>query len=817
MGFVYSGVFIISMATLMLEISLIKIMAVSEWYHFAFMIISVALFGFGASGSFLSIFRGILQRNLEKVLTLFSGLFAVFSLLGYLAINKVPFDSFRIGWEADQYLYLGIYYLSLAIPFFFSGLCCGFVIARSPALVNKLYFSNLAGSGVGCLAVMGTLAMWGGPGSVVFCFALGLIAALSFGWRSLRYRAGFLLIPLLLAGYLLYHLPPCFEIQISPYKSLSTILKYPGARLVFTKWNAFSRIDIIESYSIKYAPGLSYTYNKAIPPQLGMTIDGDNLRPITCQSPKRADTGFTEFLPAYLAYQLKDNPDVLLIELGGGLGVLTALNRGARSILVLESNPLVWEAVKEKFAEFGGDIYSQPDVNLIVEGGRNFLRRSSEKFDIIELSLVDSFKPVGAETYSLTENYLYTREAFQDFYEGLAEDGILVLTRWLQLPPSESIRLASLVVEGLADLGIANPQDRFMAYRSWSTSTLLVKRGHFTHTEIKKLKDFCAKRKFDLIYFPGIVPDDANRFQVFEEPYYYQAFAKLFIPAERESLYRESVYNLTPTTDDKPFFFHFFKWSQLGSIIRGMGKRWQPFAGGGYLVLGALFLFALGLSIIFIILPLYFFRRAGIARPGRGRTFIYFFFLGLGYLGIEIPLMQKFIFFLGQPVYAFCVVLFAILVFSGLGSLLSERLPISEGLPWVILALSILVVIYIFGLPHLFRAFLGLNLFLRMAASVVLLAPLGLLMGVPFPAGIRLMGRDVPDMIAWAWGINGCASVLSSILACMVALQFGFSWVLGSAAAVYLLAFLAIRPFLITDLRSRFNAGGLEGFDLSNP
>jgi len=788
MFLIYFGILLLSAATLLFEITLTRVFSVAQWYHFAFMVVSLALLGFGASGSFLSLFPRLVMKKLSHLLMICAALFSLGCLGSYLMVNSIPFDSYRVAWESRQLLYLMVYYLSLAIPFFFTGLALGAALSKMPSQAGKLYGFNMVGSGLGCLLVLVSPPLVGGGGTVVLAALLGLAAVFVFSLPCAR-----LLLGLAFAGgvgliILLVSLPVILEIKMSPYKSLSQVLLHAQTQTLWTEWNAFSRVDVVESSSIHIAPGLSFNYEQELPSQLGVTVDGANLSPMSQIEAGEAD--FTEYLPNAVVYRISPHPKALVIEPQGGLDVLTALHQQSSSIVAVVSNPLMIEAL-EGFRE-GGHLLDDPRVEVAVGGVRSYLRRSEEQFDVIQLSLTDSFRVVGAGAYSLSENYRYTVEAFEEYYQHLAPGGLLCVTRWIQVPPSEGVRLMSLATATLEGLGIPHPEQHMAAIRSFQTITLLVKESPFNPRDIATVKDFCDELGFDVVYFPGIDPADLNRYNVLPHEVYYEAFTSILSPSEREAFLAGYACDLSPPTDDRPFFFHFFKWSQVSYIWYSLGKTWQPFGGAGYLMVVALLLSAVVASAIFILLPLHFRPREKRGRsqtllPGvRWQLFIYFAALGLGFLFIEIPLMQKFILFLDEPTYSFAIVLFTVFVCSGLGSLLSSRL--AKALPQVIFGLALLAFLYHLLLPYFFEALLSQALLLRILVAFGVLAPLSFLMGVPFPSGIRIMGTLSPDLVPWAWGINGCVSVVSSILSLMLALSVGFSWVLVAASGAYLVA-----------------------------
>lgn len=783
MFLIYLGILLLSSATLLFEITLTRVFSVAQWYHFAFMVVSLALLGFGASGSLLSVFPRLGRKRLDASLALFSIGFSATVLVGYILVNVIPFDSFRVGLEGRQLLYLVAYYVSLAIPFFFTGLALGVALSRIPANAGKVYGFNMIGSGLGCLLVLIGPSVFGGGGTVILACLLGLAAAFLFWLRFSKALAGVVLASGAGLIVLLFNLPSGLDIKMSPYKSMSQVLLQPEAQTVWSRWNAFSRVDVIEGSAMHAAPGLSLAYGDALPPQTAIAVDGEDLSPISKTGVQEA--AFTEYLPTALAYHLSPGPRALIIEPQGGLDLLSALHHGSASVVSVVSNPLVVEAAR-RYGQEGSQLFSDARVQVVTEGARSYLRRSREPFDVVQLSLTDSLRVVVAGSYSLSESYLYTVEAFKEYYRHLAPQGVLSVTRWIQLPPSQGIRLASLAVAALDELGVAEPERHVVAIRTLQTITLLVKQSPVTPDDVEVIRRFCEQRQFDMVYFPGIGPGDLNRYGILPHEVYHEAFNSILFPSEREGFLSEYAYDVSATSDDRPFFFHSFKWGQVPSILESLGKTWQPFGGFGFLVVVVLLATAMVASVVFILLPLAFGPRSrrGTPRRFRWRVLGYFGALGIGYLFIEIPLMQRFILFVDQPTYSFAVVLFTILVCSGLGSLASDRL--ARVLPQAILVLALLTALYPLILSSFFGAALGLALPFRLLVSVGILAPLSFLMGIPFPLGVKIVGDASPELIPWAWGINGCASVVASVLAMVLALSFGFSWVLVGAAAAYL-------------------------------
>jgi hypothetical protein len=788
MGWTYLGLAVLSSAALAFEITLTRLFSVTQWYHFAFLAVSVALLGYGASGTALSLVPRWVRLPAQRRASAFAILFAVSVLGAYLSLNHLPFDSYRIAWERKQLLYLLLYYLALTAPFFFSGLVTGMLLAVHARHSARLYAANLLGSAAGALVPLLLLGR-AGEGTVLVIAALGLIAACTFllqradAERAVADRTRvWALQAALLCGAGLFlvfsvFLPAPFQLRLSPYKGLSQVLLFPDAEVIWQRWNAFSRVDKVESSSIRSAPGLSLTYPGELPEQDGLFVDGDDLSPVATGE---VSEDYMGYLPVALPYRLRDAGRALILGPKGGQAVLVALGEGAAPVVAVESNPLVVEAA--------GSVYRDNRVEVISEEGRHYARSSGELFDVVHLALGDAYRPVTSGAYSLGERYDLTVEAFQDYLERLRPGGLLVVERWVQLPPSELLRAGAVAAEALRRSGADDPAAQLVALRDWQVGLILVKNGTFSPGEVATIREFSRARSLDLVAMPGLAEAEANQYNVLDEPVYYRAFARLL--ADPARAYEEQSYDVTPPTDDRPFFFHFFKWGQTRAVLQQLGRIWLPWGGSGYLVLIALLAIAVLTSIVLIALPLAFSRKGESEAQGlRGRTLAYFGLLGLGFLFVEIPLMQRFIVFLGQPVYAFAAVVASILFFSGLGSMAAPLLTPRRTLPFLVAA----ILLYLPGLPLLLDGLMGAPLGFRLLITALCLAPLGFLMGMPFPGGLAWLQDRAPGMTSWAWAINGCLSVLASVLAAMIALSAGFSWVLAAGAVAYAGAWLALR------------------------
>jgi len=794
--------FLISAATLTFEITLTRLFSVTQFYHFAFMIVSIALLGFGASGTALTIFPNLGRNDPRRALGLL-GLGTGISILGaYLLTNWLPFDSFSIAWDRRQVGVLVLHYIALATPFFFSGMAVGLLLDVYPKSARSTYAVNLFGSALGCVFAMLAPPFLGAEGTVTFSSGLALLGALvslrngSKLKRGLEASAVLLLIFVCLdLGLRIAGRPglPIMDLHLSPYKGYSYAMQHPSAELVFRRWNAFSRVDVVRSRGIHSIPGLSYRYLEPLPGQDGIFVDGDNLSALL---PEGANMTFSSYLPLALPFELRPEAFALVLEPRGGLDILTALALGAEKVTAVESNSLIVEAAEH--------VYNQPNVEMVLEADRTYLRREREgAFDVIVFSLTDSYHPVRSGAYSLGEDYRYTVEAFQDALACLNPDGLLSVTRWLQDPPSEDLRTFALVVTALEHSG-GNPGSQIVAFRGYNTITILVKNSDYTQDELKTIRAFASERAFDLVYASDLRPEEINRYNILPEPIYYQTFSELLHTKPRQVFYEAYPFDVRPPTDEHPFFGHYFKWSQAEQVLAELGHTWQPFGGAGYFVILALLALATFLAGIIILLPLAIRKPAKetkeLQQTSTVQPLFYFGFIGLAFLLVEIPLLQRFILYLGNPAYALTAVLFSILLFSAIGSQVSHRIHHRLAL----LALVLLVLITPFGLPYIFSFTLGLSLSSRLLLTALVLAPISFLMGIPFPAGIQWLQTlhtneevvAVQHQIPWVWATNGAASVISSVLAALLALTFGFTCALMLGALCYAGALLTvlIRP-----------------------
>ena len=768
------GVALSSAAVLMLEVALTRVFAVAEFHHFAFVAVSLALLGFGAAGSFLYLWPRLGRGGPGRWATL-AALQAAAIVGGYLTANWVPFDSFTVAWDRRQILYLAIVYLALATPFFFAGALITVLLAGwdQPRRVaaNRVYAASLAGAGLGAPLVLVAIDHLGGEGAVLATAGMAALAVpFLLGARSNR-RHGLPALTILVAvtAGLFLTGSAGMELQLSPYKELSAALRYPESSLLSTEWTPASRVDHVESEGIRSLPGLSLAYRGIPPAQQGITVDGDDLSPIPLVASGEAD--FVPYLLYALPYELRPGAEVAVLNSGGGLGVMTALGSGAANVVAVEPNPLVADAAS------ASPIFRNPAVEVAIEEPRTFAERAGPSFDVVHVALDAPFRPVTSGAYSLAEDYSLTVQAVSAYLDALRPDGLLVVVRWLQTPPSEGMRALALTSEAIRRRG-GDPASSVVALRSFSNLLVMVAPDGLGRGELGQIREFADTFRFDLVALPGLGADEANRFNRLPEDQYFVLASDLLAETPPADLYESYPFDITPPSDDHPFFHHYFTFEQTDVVLATLGRTWQPFGGAGYFVLVALLLLSILAAGLLILGPLMARARRG---PGLRWTVGYFGLLGLAFLLIEIPIFQRYILVLGRPTTALAVVLAALLVSSGLGSLISDRLP------WLTTAVALTVVAVL--QPWLVAGVIELSLGTPVWARAMLVAlsvlPVGFLMGTMFPNGLAHLEATSPKLVPWAWGINGAASVVAAIAAALVALSWGFSAVMLAGAVCY--------------------------------
>lgn len=783
------GISLVSTASLTYEIGLTRLFSIAQGYHFAFMVVSIALLGIGAGGSILMASRASNRqgRNISSILATLASLLSIAIVLSFVAANRILFDPVQAAWNPLEFLKILAQYLILAIPFVFSGMVISLSIMSMSDRVHRIYLADLAGAASGCLLILYILTRSGGEAAVTLSALLALVASLLFNIPSERKER---LLPILAAVVLVVATSGGDQIlkaKTSPYRELAQVLNFPGAKALDTVFSPSARLDIVESPAVRAAPGISLTHLSPLPPQRGFTLNGGGLSTVTRGD---GDLSFLRHLPSSLAYRFSKKGEVFVIDPGGGMEVLSALQNGASRVMGSESRGSVLGVMKDQLLEFSGGLYREADIRH--GPGRQVLSELGIRFDVIALPRTDTLGSSSSGIMGLQEDYSVTVEAFSDYLSHLQEGGFLSVSAYLLPPPRHEIRLLATAVQALEAQGVERPEERIAAIRSWGVLTMMVKNGALSPNDIEAIKSFCREERFDLVWYPGMKEDEANIYNRFPAPVYHRLFRQVFGTGARDALFRDYLFDVAPATDDRPFFGHVFKLSRMKDTYRSVGEKWAVLMEGGYLLPWVLAQAAVA-SLVMIAAPLLFSARRREGARGLPAVAVYFAAIGMGFMFVEISLIQRLLRVLGEPTYAISAVLFAILVSTGIGSWLAGRFRIIERFSLhALLALPLLILLYQLLLPWWAGSLAGLGMTARFLLTFLFLFPLGAAMGVPFPTGMALLGEKMPGYIPWAWCINGSFSVISATAAVMVALTAGFQTVQVSAALLYVAAWGAL-------------------------
>jgi spermidine synthase len=824
------AVALVSAGALAYEVLLTRLFSIVQWHHYAYMVISIALLGYGASGAFLALAGEALRRHLGAAFAAGAALFAVSAVLSFAVAERLPFNPLAVIWEPRQLLFLPILYALFALPFFGAATCIGLALAAFPHRVGRIYRYDLMGAAAGAIGLMLALFVVFPDAALRLVALMGLLAAtLAISLRDSgairKSRAAACSVAAVAACAAL---PPSWTaLHLSEYKGLSQALLVPGAQVLVEDSSPLGLLTVVSSPTVplRHAPGLSLNNATEPPAQLGVFTDGDGLTAITAFDGRREPLAYLDFTPAALPYHLLEKPDVLILGAGGGADILLALLHGAATIDAVELNPQLVRLVAERFSAFAGHLYERPGVRVHVAEARSFVAGGRNRYDVIQIPLLDSFAAAAAGTHSLSESYVYTIEAFEQYLDRLRPGGYLAITRWLKLPPRDSLRLFATAVSALERRGIGEPGRHLALVRSWNTATLLVKNGRLSDQDTARVRRFADERAFDLAFLPGMARAEANRFNILDQADFFDGAVALLGP-ERDAFLRDYKFDIAPTTDNRPYFFDFFKWRALPELLERRALGGAALLDWGYLVLAATLIQAAALALLLILAPLLWLgrerREPAAADLARWRVALYFLAIGLAFLFIEIASIQRFVLFLGHPVYAIPVVLCGFLFFAGLGSgiaptltarleALRARSPQRPSIgaadrllrcflhvrhPALALAVAGIgtaaLMHLVLALP-LFRWLMPLPDALKIAVSLALIAPLAFFMGMPFPLALARVAATRAALVPWAWGINGCASVLSAVLAILLAMSLGFNAVVVIAIALYVVAAATLR------------------------
>jgi hypothetical protein len=783
------AVALVSLSSLLLELALTRLFSVVLFYHFAFFAISVALLGLGSGGVFAHIRQEWLarfdMRSLGARLCLLNSIFILAS------VEVVLHTPVSLEVNGFNFAKLTIIYLAAAVPFFLTGLLFSVLFARSTGHISQLYGADLAGGASACLLVVPLLNLIGAPNALLLASAFMALAATLWAGKSSLKRAGYVL-----ATIFILLMAANYSGRLVDVIYAKGVFRDPKW-VEFTRWNAISRIEVSTQLGGRY-----------------IVIDADATTAIMNVDPALWDKNSTP-TPMYtglpetqgfnwrkslmsaapsVANVLRPKGEFAIIGPGGGVDVMRAVANGSPNVTGIEINPTIVNSVmRGKYADYSFHLYDRPQVHIHVQDGRSYIRSSKDKYDVVQMTLVDTWASTAAGAFALSENNLYTTEAFREYFDHLKPEGMIAITRWEFKRPHEALRVVSQAIESLHQISIANPRQHFVIIADGGLDEdgrpvlVLAKKTPFTAAEYAAVAAHVRDNP-NLVWlnptveFAGMQP----------LPPAAQAFHDLIESNDPHSFANGYAYNVSPVNDSAPFFFFTLKTKYvLQNILAGTGHGMDWRINLGVVVLGMLLIISIVAVLAFLILPLALHRHKGEARKTGILALLFFITVGFGYILVEISLIQRFVLFLGHPTYALTVVVFLLLLSSGAGSVAARKWIANSSRILPLLGLIAgLILLDVVLLPWLLSIAVGLPFVIKLLLSALVLAPLGFLMGMPFPTGLRLV-----KTVEWAWALNAAASVMGSVMAMIIAIHFGLTVTLVCAAVAYLLAALCSRTW----------------------
>lgn len=788
------GLFLVTSSVMGIQLLEMRLLSFMLWHHLAYMIISIALLGLGAGGAIVASRSKNILPNWLTWTSVSLVLGSVATVVALAILSRLELDTFQL--TPSRLAILITHYLLLSITYICAGIAVALIFTKRIADIGRIYFIDLLGAGTGAILTYFIIEPIGAPRALVLMSSIMALAGTLFtyyaGRKWLFVTSGAITCILALSIMYTDHI---LDIQAAGTKALADALRTKkGADIVSTKWTPLARIDVFQADELTH-PFMENSLATDVPGEIVkmITADGDAQtymfrRPDVrsdLPAPNRKTLNNYEF-----SFLLKQAPEVLVIGPGGGNEIFVAHQWGASKVVGVELNRAILDVTLKEYVEFGGHLYESPIASAVVADGRSYLERSDEKFDIIQMSGVDTWAGLSSGAYVLSENYLYTVDAFVNYLQHLQTDGILAVTRFRLWPPRESLRLISLAYPALRELGVENPSDHIMVLTQHpALVTVLIKLSPFTPAEQVMLTDTVNLIGGELFFSPG--SDISNL---------YSDLIYAFSNQEESQFFESYHYDVSPITDDRPFFFEYYKWSNIGQVMSDPGHGGQVGANRpvALVVLGSLFVSVVVLSGILILLPLAIFRLNGLGVRHSPNIIGYFAVVGLAFMFIEIGMMQRFVLFLGHPGYSIPVVLTSLLIAAGLGSLVSKHLSVAgrTRVAFCLIGIPAVLLVVLLSMPTIFDAMLGQTLGIRVAVAVTILFIPGFLMGMPFPLGLSVVSQFGQSVIPWVYGVNSVASVLGAILVILIAMKLGFTVAIVAAAILYAAALALIWPLL---------------------
>lgn len=782
-------VLLVSWSILTVEVFFTRLFSVQLWANTAFAVLSIAMLGIGTSGLVAYLWPRLFEKNEDKLITgLLISLSASIMISGILLLRFVPPPG-------ALYRYLWVALIAL-LPFFVGGLLLTLIFSFHQDKISRLYAFDLCGASLGAILTLPAISLFNGPPLLYLPAALLLFAALIDSLlRKQKLMSG-----LAVAGFVLLGGAGLSGLKLEVTKPKGELEK----NVEIQRWGPEARITV-------------EAFDEAT---RWIRIDSGVVTPVLRFSGDLRELDFLKHNVLQLAYQIRPFQDAVIIGSGGGSDLLAALEAGVPHIDAVEVNRTIIRLMQEEpLLGFSGNLYKRPEISVYLEDGRAFIGRLDHQVDLIQATFVDTHNAAASGSHTLSESYLYTVEAIHQYLDHLRPGGVVSLSRWCGQHYSnyaETARLVAVIQRALEERGVEKPEDHLLVVRGaprnrtfsgpgyqnpegemWSMATILLKNEAFEVAEIQKIREFSTKNDFRPLWLPGMHSPDP-------------LISRLLRSRGAESFFQgvmhEDALDISPTTDNRPFFFSFFKPDTYFEQLRSphwnhAEKHWSAIGIGN---LWQVFMVTLLLVLLFFFLPLGLQGKRLEKTPATFLALGYFIFLGLGFIGIEIGMIQRFSLFLQHPTYALIVVLAGLLFFSGIGSLWTSRIDASGAAQMATRTGAFLGAFLVVGglsFGPLLRLMTVQALWLKIPIALGLIFPLAFLMGTLFPLGVKAMGLRQASLFPWAWGLNGAASVFGSVLSMFVAVSWGFSVAWWSFSICYFLAALSAWALSTQDLK----------------
>lgn len=835
----FLGIALVAMGVISYEIILMRLFAIESYAAFGYMIISIALMGFGVSGTLITLFQTYFRKHLDWSLYISSILVLPAVAFAWKVGHAIPFVPPNIVQDTRQVTYVAYYYLTLFVPFFFASFYIGLILIGYAKEVNKLYAFDLAGSGIGALLVLGAMFFVHPKYLLLIVLTmvfLGNVLTSGLVTKNARTRlvsiAKFLVSLVVFAIVMLY-MSTNAALKLDEYKDLRRAFfaeKVADTKILHESFSPLGLVQIVRNKLDRSAMDIHYQTPELPPVTHGLYIDGSRVAKVAKKLSPKVER-YLDYVITSVPYRLVAAPRVLVIGLGGAGSVQEALHHGAAKVVAIEADPQIVKLLRGPLASYNGNLLADSRVKVVIGEGRAFAETTKEKFDLILLERGGGSGMSFSGTKSVGENYMFTVEALRSYLRALSIDGVLAVTQNIANDPDSnagriipSLYAAMRLEYGERDLG-----RRFLFVRGTNFGIAIMKRSGFDSQEIASLRGYVDKRNWTFSYFPGMKPSEVQKTMLEDRDYYNEIATAVFLAKDHgASFIADYMFDITPTYDNRPYYeagYHF------GNTIPWIRRKLPPNPGWrniaqnfppelwSYALLWITLAQALVFGFVIILIPVVthiFGRLVLLIRKSKGAhkvastlspfldptgrsesvtrgklsTVIYFICLGFGFLFMEMLLIQKFTLFLASPLYATSLVLAGILIFSGMGSMYSSRYKDAPklGIHIAVGAIALTAGIYALALDPILQMFLTLPQWLKIVISLVLLGPISFFLGFPFPLAISHLANDRPTLVPWAWAINGATSVGAIVLATLLSIHFGFKVVFGIVSLVYLLA-----------------------------